>query len=83
MGKALAFRRDKTRFFGAPGTSAELFFGAFAVLDIDARPEPFHDEIARLKNAASLARCLFVPLFPTSRTRKYNRLSSDSQESSK
>jgi hypothetical protein len=43
MGKALPFGEIKLASLQRPGTSAELFFGALAVLDIEARSEPFHD----------------------------------------
>src|SRR4029077_16769587 len=43
MGKALPFREIRLAFLQLPGASAELFFGALAVLDIDARSKPLYD----------------------------------------
>ena len=43
MGKALPFGEIKLASLQLLVTSAELFFGALAVLDIDARSEPFYD----------------------------------------
>jgi len=43
MGKALPFLEIQLASLQLPVTSAELFFGPLAVLDIDARSKPLHD----------------------------------------